>query len=888
MRLLALLGGQAIALGLTVAFLVVPASAVFLHAFGAGALAYAYIVVAVVGVGVSSALTVAQRRMPLGRLALVVIATHVVVVAVSWFLLSRWDLTWVTFVLIVLFPVSIPTGFLLVGSQAVRLYDVQTLKRDFPRVVAGFSVGFAIGGLAAAALVEPVGGATNLLLIDVVMALAMMGLVQATNRQFPGQLLAAPTAGPARGEGRRRAPRIGELRLLKDPLVLLVLGYQILSAAVTQLLDYVVWERAAAYYKDPESLAQFMGAFGAIINISAVLFVLLVAGRLLSRRGIGFGLLANPVGVIVLTIAVIGVGFGPGIATFAYLVAVCAAQVVDITLTDGTTRTSIAATYQGIRRGDRLRAQTFIEGAGVPLAVGLVGAFLLLIRALGLDVRAVVWTTVALSVVWMLVAVKAQRSYAGHLGGVLADRSWDPVALRIDDATAAAVDRLLSSADAVDRRTGLDVLVDARSPRLVAAATKALSDPDPSVRSAAVEALARLDATRRPEVESHVGSLLGDSDAGVRARAGAAVSRASDSRSEDGYRVWRAVLDDDATAGEALAAAATVPSEALVPDLIRLVGVAPPPPGLPDALSANGGRLVEEFERLVSADGRGPALVTVATALARGAGDHGRDVLLEALGHPRREVAEAAALGLAKVSALGNVQAIDARARKAVGTAAERELERARLVVDALAVLDAGNHVPGNRVAGPGDAVAEQGDPVADAGLLVAALEDELVESSRRLLTLVGIVVPGVSPARVIAGLGSTDDATRGLAEELVVVAVGRQADRVMAVVTPGLSAAERRARLGGPKDAGQAGVATTGDSRPGDSAAEVVRSIALDADGQWRDPWLRACALRVLPTLAPETVDDMVRAAGEWQPDPVLVETVGWLRQVEASRASR
>ena len=62
MRLLVLLGGQAIALGLTVAFLVVPASAVFLHTYGAGALPYAYIAVAVAGVAVSSAVTVAQRE----------------------------------------------------------------------------------------------------------------------------------------------------------------------------------------------------------------------------------------------------------------------------------------------------------------------------------------------------------------------------------------------------------------------------------------------------------------------------------------------------------------------------------------------------------------------------------------------------------------------------------------------------------------------------------------------------------------------------------------------------------------------------------------------------------------------------------------------------------
>ncbi|WP_353507504.1 Npt1/Npt2 family nucleotide transporter [Intrasporangium sp.] len=863
MRLLALLGGQAITLGLTVAFLVVPASAVFLHTFGAGALPFAYIGVAIAGVAVSSAVTVAQRRMPLGRLALAVLTLYVVLVATAWVLLSRWDMAWVTFVLIVLFPLSIPTGFLLVGSQAVRLYDVQTLKRDFPRVVAGFSIGFAVGGLVAAALVAPLGGPTNLLLIDLVMALGFIGLVWSTSRQFPGQLLTAPSQMPAPQDARRTRSRLADLRLLREPFVLLVLGYQIVSAGVTQLFDYVVWDRAAAYYADPDSLAQFMGAFGAILNIVAVLFTLLLAGRLLSRFGIRFGLLLNPVGVLVMTIVVLSVGLGPGIATFTYLVAVCAAQIVDISLTDGTTRTSIAATYQGIRRGDRLRAQTFVEGAGIPIAVGLVGAYLLLVRALGLDVQAVVWTTGALTLVWILLAVKAYRGYAGHLGGVLADRSWDPVALRIDSGAADAIGRLLTSDDPIDRRTGIDVLRDARSPRLADAAVGALSDSDPSVRCTAVEALAGGGEMRRPEVRERVGSLLGDPDVAVRARAAAAVSRGQPGRREDGHLVWRQVLADEATSAHALMAAAAVPSAALVPDLIGLVRRGQETPGLREALCAHGDQLVDELEGWLDAGTVGPGLVALTTAAARGGGERGRALLLAALHDPRPEVSEAAATGLHRMRATAAAQAIDTRARNAVGTAVDRQLDRAQLVRNGLAVLEG----------------VDEAAPLRD------ALRDELAEVSRRLLVLVGIVVPGISPARVTAGLMDEDDTTRGLAEELVDVALGRRAPHVLGVVAPGLHPSERDQTKDNP---------TSRDGTGGD-AAELVRSIAVDPDDQWGDPWLRACALRVLPSVAPDAIPSVVsrvRARPPRRPttglELVLDETVDWLAQLEASRARR
>src|SRR5690606_27647816 len=86
---------------------------------------------------------------------------------------------------------------------------------------------------------------------------------------------------------------------------------------------------------------------------------------------------------------------------------------------------------------------------------------------------------------------------------------------------------------------------------------------------------------------------------------------------------------------------------------------------------------------------------------------------------------------------------------------------------------------------------------------------------------------------------------TRGLAQELVSVALGRRASRVLAVVTPGLAPRERLAGLGR--------VAAVTDP------AALVVDIARGAEVPWRDPWLRACALRVLPGLAPDAVDEVV-----------------------------
>ena len=79
---LLLLGGQSVALGLTMAFLVVPVSALFLDEYGAGALPYTYLAVAAAGVVVSWAMTRAQRRLPLSRLAATVVGIFLIVAGV--------------------------------------------------------------------------------------------------------------------------------------------------------------------------------------------------------------------------------------------------------------------------------------------------------------------------------------------------------------------------------------------------------------------------------------------------------------------------------------------------------------------------------------------------------------------------------------------------------------------------------------------------------------------------------------------------------------------------------------------------------------------------------------------------------------------------------------
>jgi hypothetical protein len=400
---LVLLGAQTVALGLTVAFLMVPASALLLHAYGAHSLPYVYLVVAVSGVAVSWAMRRAQADLSLAALAMTILGGYGVLVAAGYAVLTFADAEWVSFPLVVLFPLAIPVGFFLVGAQAGRLLDVRQMKEYFPRIVGGFSVGFAAGGLLAAWLVHLLPATADLLLVDLLTAAAMVALVAATARRYPEQMWARPSAAPAAQPGGepRRVPLRG--------LVLAIFGYQVLAAAVTQLLDYIVWERAAARYPNADDLARFQGFYNAALNILAIAFVVLLAGRLLSRYGVRLGLAGTPGAAVVLLVAGNLVGWSAGVGGLAFLLVACAQQVGDVT--DGMTRTAINTTYHAVPADQRMRARTLVEAAGVPLALGLVGVLLLTIRGLGFDVRAVELVSLLVALGWLVVAVVASREY---------------------------------------------------------------------------------------------------------------------------------------------------------------------------------------------------------------------------------------------------------------------------------------------------------------------------------------------------------------------------------------------------------------------------------------------------------------------------------------------
>ena len=196
------------------------------------------------------------------------------------------------------------------------------------------------------------------------------------------------------------------------------------------------------------------------MNVVSIAFLVLVAGPLMRRYGLRLGISANPVVLLaasVVMLVVLGVSGG---ASVALLVAVSAARILDIALTDGTTRTSINAMYQVLPERLRLPAQATIEGTGVPVAISASGLLVLALNALPSPLTAIVVTTVLVCAAWVWTGVLLHRAYGPALVDVLRERRLldGPVALGGTSADLHTAERLLESPDPRSARLGLELV----------------------------------------------------------------------------------------------------------------------------------------------------------------------------------------------------------------------------------------------------------------------------------------------------------------------------------------------------------------------------------------------------------------------------------------------
>jgi hypothetical protein len=877
-RRVALLGAQAFSLGLMVAWVTIPANAIFLESYGAGALPWTYVAAAAAGGLATVGLTSAFRHRTLVSVIMRVLLALAAALAAS-FVALRTSGPWVSAFLLVLLPILIPVGFMFVVGQAGMLLDVRVLKARYGRVIAGFAMGFLAGGLAGPAALEVFGGADSLVALAAAVAGAFAVIVWYTQRCYP-ELSVAPDAHADAAEAEHRT-RPSLRSLARNRYVVLLALFQVLSATESQWLDYLVYDRAAQRYTSSDALAEFISRFTAISYGADIVFLLCLAGLVLRRFGLRLGLALDAAVVLLIVVATIAFSAALGSASTIVFVLIVAARVSDLTLGDGAARASLGAAYQAVPTRERLAAQSAIEGLAVPVAIGLSGLVLILVRqTVGTEGVALHVLTSVVVLAWVVVAVLLFRDYRVNLLANLRHRTLDPAELVVDDAnTLAAIERLIDSDNEREIRLGIQTLIDAGHPELTSQLVRLTADERVGVRSFALDCLLEVDSDAAARAAR---DGVDHSDAAIRAASVRALGAGGDAADApvlaahwaDPHRDVRVAAaaalgrlgavaatrelardvqllstsddpDDRVLAAEVLGAcgASATLDRGVLASLLhdpddRVVRAALGAVRLPDDAA-----LLDDVARHV--DNRRTSAAAVEALAAGGT------VALGIVDRGLRDNARFTRFGRRQLVRVCAVMGGDDAAATLCGHLGHRDREVGLAVARALAAMpaDPANHAAAlllderaaETIRADLDAATHvlrafcvfEHDP--DCAMLSRALVDQLTLLQQRIVACLAIRYGAQNLAKVTFQLAQHDAHSHALAVEWMEVTFAGDDRAAAALVEPDLTAPERLRLL------------LREFSVPPLEPAAILRDIVADPGDVWRRPWLAACALAAI-----------------------------------------
>ncbi len=610
---------------------------------------------------------------------------------------------------------------------------------------------------------------------------------------------------------------------------------------------------AVAQFPDADDLARFLGGYTAVMNVVSIAFLVLLAGPLMRRYGLRLGVSANPVVLLVMSVVMLVVLAVAGGASIALLVAVSAARILDIALTDGTTRTSINAMYQVLR----LPAQATIEGTGVPVAISASGLLVLALNALPSPLITILVTTVLVCAAWVWTGVLLHRSYGPALVDVLRERRvlHLPVVLGEAAEDQHTAERLLESPDPRAARLGLELVSALATPELAHLA----DDPRPGVRLTALHAMtASGDAGARADLVDAVHSAECSPDPDLRAMAALALTVLDDVDRRDS--VGRLMADPSAAVRTAALDAVHLDDDALVPAVVSALDDPATTVAACDAAGRLGDAMLPASEEALvqaaaaDADSR-QTLRAVRLVRALTTRTVARDaVLARWMRHPDPGVGRVV---LERLAAPGPAPAALVMAVNEIVAA---DLAHAVRVLGAVVAL---RSEPGTVPERPvGERASADG-----ARPLQAAVADELTLLRNRLLAAVlvryGTDQLAPATAKVMDGSGPAPLAL----EALEVVLGATAAARLIPVLDSRIPPEGRLRHL----------VVRTGSATPARGVTAVLADLVEDREDAWRSRWVRACAVRAACDrgIADELDLVPVRALG----DPMVNEELDRVR---------
>lgn len=486
--------------GATIAPLFASSNALFLAAFTSDWLPYAYICSAAIGLCAAWLYQRAQRRLSMLRLVRRLLLAMIIVLVALRLGLALSSPLWPAFLLLAFHPVANALLNFAVWGLAGQLFTVRQGKRLFGLIGSGELGAMVLGGLATPLLVNWF-GTEHLLLVSVAGLFGCLVSLSALQREF-GADLGSSDDSDAQAGGLRALCRHKYTRSL---FLLFAVG-----VAATRLIDFAFLDHARNLAVDEGDLAGMFGLFFAAAQAVTMLLLTFVTGPLLTRHGIGKGMLPRRLvltGFASVSLLILFITPGSPLLTWLAL----AAKLGDEVLLSAITAPAFLVLYQPLRADRRLATQMTVESVIGPLASAATALVLLAVYALPFPqpdgaLQAVAVFTMLVMVAWRWISRRANQGYRDALPEALQQRRLEGASLPLDEGDMLAVLReRLSSPRSADVLYALDLLAERSSEAPQQLLAPLLNHEHPDVRR---DVLRRISAARLSELTDDVRQRL--------------------------------------------------------------------------------------------------------------------------------------------------------------------------------------------------------------------------------------------------------------------------------------------------------------------------------------------------------------------------------------------
>jgi ATP/ADP translocase/HEAT repeat protein/CRP-like cAMP-binding protein len=496
----------------------------FIADLGAANLPYiqftAGIVIGIIMQGYMKATSLLPRRwvIPISQAGLAAIL-------VAFWMLFQTEQEWVSaafYLLGLIFAILLVSQF---WTLANAIYDARQAKRLFGFIGGGTTLGGMTGAGITTLIAQPLGTNALLLFSAAFMVVCIAIVVWVLSRE--GHVIVGADVEDEKGVGAREALKlfVGSRQI---QLIAVIISFGALGAAILdQQLNMATEEFKGRGQAD--AITAFLGAVRFWVSAAGFVIQVFLTSRIHRFLGIGFALLVLPVNLA---------GMAGVVLANTALWAPSLGSVVDRSFRYTVDKTTREILFLPLPTDVKLQAKPFIDVTVDRLAKG-VGALMLLVLikpwGLNLTWQQLSYATLVLVAIWFVAAVRAKREYVGAFRRSIEQQHVKPSDIRIDNADLTTIETLIVELGhddparvvyAIDLLESLDkrhlvspLLLNHRSPLVrrrtllivansaaegasqwAAGAERALSDPDPDVRLAAVRAVAAIQGEHAAEL----------------------------------------------------------------------------------------------------------------------------------------------------------------------------------------------------------------------------------------------------------------------------------------------------------------------------------------------------------------------------------------------------